>query len=62
MNNPTQAMTLNDYRIGVRSRPDAVTLSSPSESRTLPVLVAILIAVAAFGAWSFTHGGVLFLG
>jgi hypothetical protein len=62
MNNATQAMTLNDYRIGVRSRPDAVDLDAPSESRALPVLLAILAAVAAFGAWTYTHGGIYFLG
>jgi hypothetical protein len=64
MNNATQAMTLNDYRLGVHSRPDAVSLASTpgDSSRTLPVLLAILIAVAAFGAWTFMQGGIHFLG
>jgi hypothetical protein len=64
MNNATQAMTLNDYRLGVHSRPEALSLEPDSDenSRTLPVLLAILIAVAAFGAWTFMHGGIYFLG
>jgi hypothetical protein len=62
MNNASQAFTLNDYRIGVRSRPDTVALTSTStpQNRALPILLAVLVAVAAFGAWTLTHGGVYF--
>ena len=63
MNNATHTLTLNDYRLGVRPRAEAVALTSTpaSGSRTLPVLLAILVAVAGFGAWTYTHG-VYFLG